>query len=230
MERTHPYDYAFASLEPQFQAIRDEAASLARDDLDRVQFAALPSVQHLLNGIEAPDKVSQHAAAGQEYRAVLFAAYRYWDAGLRTQPVSKSSFELALGWSSKPLALEEKPLALYLQLPEQWFWTQIDEAAPHEPIDGIFVATSPRREITLVAPLGVRGDRAGFSQVSIAATLEELWNARELRRVPPFAPVIEGGDRAGMRSIVTTAELLDLAAVALRAVHVAGAPETTSEG
>ena len=74
------------------------------------------------------------------------------------------------------------------------------------------------RELLVLAVLGLRPEREGFSQIAVAAPPEEVAGAARLARRPPFAPVLEGGERAGMKSLVSEAELLHLAHLALAQV------------
>jgi hypothetical protein len=63
--------------------------------------------------------------------------------------------------------------------------------------------------------LGLRAERDGFSQISVVAHPDDLRAAPDLARPDRFEPVLEGGTRAGFRSIVSPAELLLLTHLAL---------------
>jgi hypothetical protein len=114
--------------------------------------------------------------------------------------------------------------ACYVQLPANWWWGQRDADAPHEPLDGVFVVTAPRGdEITLLAVLGLRAERGGFTQVTVHAQPADFAAARTAQRDPPFAPLMEGGASGGVLSVATPAELLTLVQLALLAVaHAEG--------
>ncbi len=120
-----------------------------------------------------------------EYLRLLYAGYHFWKSGNRY---------------------------LYHALPEHRYWAQVAEGAPHEPVDGFFII--PGREWVIVAVLGLRADRPGFSQVSVVASADDVANARSPRD-QPFAPAMAGGDAAGFSSITSVAELLALARLAL---------------
>lgn len=217
MTRLAPFDYAFADLAAEhFAAIREEAALLHKDTSDRAQFFALPTVQRVLAAIEAPDVLTEAPEAGPEYATLLYAAYRYWLGGQHL--IAITAPDAATSTADMPLSVPHG--ACYLQLPERRYWSQIAEGEPHEPLDGMFVAAgSDGREITVVAVLGLRADRGGFSEVSVTATPVEFAAAATELRSPAFAPLMEGGDRAGFKSVATTAELLHLTRLALGTGH-----------
>ena len=145
MSRLHPFDHAFAELaDGRFGEIRDGAVQDHRDLRDRAQFAALASVQRLLSDVESPEVLAEHPEAAGEYVTALYVAYRFWDAGCHTVAVSRARLEAALVDPSPPDQPEVPHGACYLQLPERWFWAQIEADAPHEPLDGVFIAEDAR--------------------------------------------------------------------------------------
>ena len=218
MTRLTPFDHVFADLAAtRFAALRDEAVARAADTSDLGRFAALPTAQRLLAEMETPDLVREHPEAAEQYVTALFVAYRFWDTGCRVTAVDRSALERAIA-----RAAAQPPVisfdTRYLQLPERWFWGRIGGTEPHEPLDGMFVVSGRNgAEVTVLAVFGLRADRAGFSQVAIRATADELPAASMQHRTPPFAPVIEGGRAAAIRSVVSPAELLALAAMAWEA-------------
>ena len=70
----------------------------------------------------------------------------------------------------------------------------------------------------MLAVLGLRPERGGFSQIALTVPPEDLAQAKDFVRRPRFAPVLEGGERAGVKSLVSEAELLHLAHLALAQV------------
>jgi hypothetical protein len=218
--RLHPFAYAFEPLADRFPAIRDAAEALRRDTRDRAQFAALSEVQHLLQEIEAPDVLSRDPEAGVEYLAALHAAFCFWRDGKRTVSLSRAALEASLG-EGPPSDADFEPYTTYYQLPERWFWAQTAPAGPHEPLDGVFVVPGAgRRDLTVLAVLGLRDDRGGFSQITVTTTLEDARRAASGGRTPPFAPLVPGGEAAGLRSLATVGEVLHLSLLA--AAHRGG--------
>jgi hypothetical protein len=217
MTRPDPFTHAFADLaESRFPAIRDEAEAEHRDTADLPQFASLRAVQHVLDDVESPEVLKHHPDAGAEYLNALYVAFRFWSKGCHALPVSRAGLEAAMQ-RPVPSEIPEIPHGVcYLRLPERWFWAQIDPAEPHEPLDGCFVVRGrPGREVLVLAVLGLREDRPGFSQVTVAAQPEDLPVAHEELRAPIFASMLDGGDAAGLRSVGTAAELLHLVHLAL---------------
>lgn len=220
MTRLHPFDYVFGSLADQrFGEIRSEAARAGVTLDARLRFHRFEPVRRLLGDLRPPDGGPLAAAALEEYGALLYLAYRFWLGGRRTLAISRSAMEREL--DTAPAADPVVPAgACYVQFPEQWFWGRIAPDAPHEPLDGMFLAAGgapSAEEIVVLAVLGLREDRGGFSQITIAAPPPDFRRAAEGARQPRFAPVMEGGERAGMRSIVSEGELLHLAHLALLA-------------
>jgi hypothetical protein len=215
MSRLHPFDHAFAELaDARFVSIRDEAEREHRNLKDRAQFASLQSVQHLLTEVESPELLAAHPEAAGEYVTALYVAYRYWEAGSRTLTLSRERLDAAL---TAPHPREQPPVphgACYLQFPERWFWAQIDPDQAHEPLDGIFVVEDALgRDLSTLTVLGLREDRPGFSQIALTAVPEDLLAAANA--APDFAPTLDGGEAAGLKSVTTPADLLHLTAVAL---------------
>jgi len=215
--RPHPFDLAFGEIaESRFAEIVAEAQEQHRDLRDIAQFAPCATVQHLLQEIEAPDIVRQAPAVAVEYLHTLYAAFRYWNAGKVTLAVAPAHLTSVIAGQAGAVALPVIPRgAVYCQLPERLLWAQVNTQAPHEPIDGFFVAEGARRAWTVVAILGLRPERFGFSHVALTAAGEEVLAAPSLARTPPFAPVLPGGEAAGLYSVCTAAELLHLALLAV---------------
>jgi hypothetical protein len=218
VSRLHPYDHAFADLaDARFGEIRDEAATDHRDLRDRAQFTALPSVQRLLTEMESPELLTEHPEAAVEYVTALYVAYRFWDAGRHTVSPARERLEIAMTAPSLPDRPAVPHGACYLQLPERWFWAQIDADAPHEPLDGMFVVENALgRDLSTLTVLGLRADRPGFSQIALAAVPDDLRAASA--EEPDYTPTLDGGDAAGLKSVTTPAALLHLVRAALASV------------
>ncbi len=217
MSRSTPFDLTFAELATaRFPVIRDEAATSQADLSDRARFARLPSVQRILADLADPGTVDERPDAADEYLTSLFVAYRFWEAGQHVIAVERRDLEPPLDPTRVP-ALPRIPRgACYLQLPEHWIWAQIDPAAPHEPVDGVFVTRSEAPgEVTVLAVLGLRPERGGYSQLAVRVTPAQFEVVPREVRSPPFEPVVAGGREAGLKSLVSVAELLLLVQLAL---------------
>ena len=216
MSRPTPYELAIGEdIESRFPTVQADARAGGKDVTDPAQFASLPTVQRILTDIESPELLADHPEAAAEYLALLYATFRFWEAGKVVCEVARQD------WSDRDLArgsqLPEIPFgACYLQLSERWFWAQIDEAAPHEPLDGMFVTQSADGQLLVViAVLGLRSERGGFSQVSLTVARDDLTRADFDTATPLFAPAMAGGAEAGFRSVSSAADLLLLVQLAL---------------
>ena len=213
MSRLHPFDFAFAELATsRFPAIREEAGGAS---VDLAAMARLPATQQLLRDVTSPDPADPNPLAVAEYMMSLFVAFRYWHAGQHTVPVDKDSLRRAI---AHPVSDEPpvSPEACYIELPVQWFWATIGENHPYEPLEGMFVVRNDSDpQLTVVAVLGLRPDRDGFSQITVSATVADMRAAAATRREPPFGPVMDGGRGAGFLSVTSEGELLHLTHLAL---------------
>ena len=217
MTRPTPFSHAFAELaDPRFGEIQQDAVARGTAVSERAQFAKLPAVQRILADIDVPGLAAENPQAADEYLDTLFVAFRFWETGRLVLCVDQSRLQTAIE-SEPPGRLPLVPRgACYLQLPERWFWAQVGPDAVPEPVDGTYVITSRNgREFTVLAVLGLRRDRTGFSQLVVHATADEMLSAyREVRR-PLFHPILDGGCEAGLKSLVSVAELLYLVQLAL---------------
>lgn len=213
--RPTPFDLMERAFGDVLASLDDAARATGRDPLDRRDFAQVPAVQRLLGDLAASPEGSADPDANEELLAVLHAVYRFARAGKPVRSVSRARLEPCL--RDRPAAAFDVPGgACYVQLPATWFWATRAADAPHEPLDGMFVVRSPRGdEITVVGVLGLRPDRHGFTQVTVHARPTDVAAAHGMQRDPPFAPRMDGGERAGFRSVATAAELLALAHLAL---------------
>lgn len=215
MTRADPFDLVFRDLLTELDALPAAAARAGKDPRDRAAFARVPEVLRLVERI-APTADAAGPAAMHEYAALLYAAFRFREAGERVLVVSRARLEPALSvlTPAEPPRIPGK--ACYLQLPPAWFWARATDDGAHEPLDGCFVIEGSRGdEITIVAVLGLRRERGGFTQVTLHVAPGDFAAARALRRDPPFAPLMEGGAAAGFRSLATPAELLTLVHLAV---------------
>lgn len=213
MIRLHPFELVFSDYAGTFfPEIRAEAPEGA---MNLATMARLQSTQRLLRELGSPDLAEEDAGAVGEYLALVFASYRYWEAEKPTLSIDKDKLIRAIQ-HPPPQGPAVHHDACYLQFPERWVWATIGEGQPHEPLDGMFVvSTRPHTGITVVAILGLRPGREGFSQITVTAGADAVAAASATMRDPPFAPVMEGGVAAGFKSVTSDGELLCLAHLAL---------------
>lgn len=211
MIRQHPFDLAGP---PAVQAFVDIRAT-STDPPNFATFCKLEQVGTILaefapaSGTESDPRVAEH------YLYLLFAMYRFWFADQTTLTVNRGRLQRLLDSVAHGLPVVPKG-ACYLALPELWFWARINRESPPEPLDGMFVvADGDETWLTVVAVLGVRPERSGFSQIVVGGDEITLAGAANSVRQPVFHPDFEGAEAAGFLSCISEAELLHLARLAL---------------
>lgn len=215
MTRPTPFDLVFTPIADRLAAVA-QAAAAAGDPRDRGTFARVPEVQRLLAELQSPELVERQPEAAEEYLALLHAAYCFDAAGRRMVTATRAQLGPWLARLPPAGAPQVPGGACYVQLPAQWFWARRDAEEPHEPLDGMFAVTAPAGdEITVLAVLGLRPERGGFTQVTVHARAADFADAWSVRRDPPFAPLMDGGLAAGFRSVASGGELLTLLHLAL---------------
>ena len=199
-----------------FEAFKADAAGAP---LNFAQFAQLPSVQRWLGDLEGQPGAPESPEAISQLLTFLYVGFRYWNAGNHVWPVDRATLEprLVKEVAAPPTVPHG---ACLLRFPDRWFWGQIAPDHPHEPLHSIMISgpeatPTPRDEYTLVALFGLHEHREGVSEVALTATAGEFVAAFGEMRDPPYAPLMDGGERAGFKSIASPAELLHLAHVAL---------------
>lgn len=225
--RKTPYELVFQSDEFEarvFPRIQDEASAHAVEPLLPEQFNFLT-----LAGDAVRDIVPQDAPpeALEQHRALLFHAFNFWRFGKRVY-VLEPALARYLVEAAPSLVEWEFDLphpSVYVQLPANLFWSSISTDSPPEPVDGFFVASSSGsdalgrsfRRLDVLAVLGIRRNRAGFSVVpfstEIGSGIAAVWAETPARDDgEDFQSVLPGGDLARLYSILTTGEILKLLA------------------
>jgi hypothetical protein len=216
--RPHPFDFTFGAVADQwFGEIRSVAEAAGRDLLDLAQFVRVAPVERILAEMQSEGADAATAEAAEEYARLLYAGYHFWAGGRVTRTLSRDALERDLQAATPAPGLPAHvSLPAYVRLPENRFWGQLAEGQPHEPMDGFFVVAGggARVEWLVVAVLGLREDRDGFSQISVTATSGDLLAATPERR-PLLAPAMPGGSAAGFHSVTSVADLLLLVRLAL---------------
>ncbi|MGD0483679.1 MAG: hypothetical protein ABSB58_03385 [Gemmatimonadales bacterium] len=196
-----------------FEDIR-EAVSVGRvDAANRDAFILAGPAGALLKELmpeEAP------AQAVMEYGALLHQLYLHWDAGHPLRRLDRAALEAALT-DFRPLGRPPAaPDICYVQLPERAVWAEPNPGEPHEPLDGCFVQLSASA-VTVLAILGFRPERGGFTTVEASAPLPAKAPGPRPDGSTPFANVLPAGERMGFRSLVSPGELVALALLCMAA-------------
>ncbi len=212
-ERPTPFGLVFDELSrSRFPALRESLAERRANPHDRDAFLLDPVGIQTLRAIVPEEGVGE---AIDQHVAILHNAYLYWHDGERMVRLARPEAEQLLG---SPAADGDGPSpAWYVQMPERLLWARVNEAQPHEPLDGLFVHRDGGDILHVLAVFGLHTERLGFSVVE-ASGPRPPGLVRE-DGTPLFSSVMEGGDRAGLYSITGGEELLELGARALAAAN-----------
>ena len=224
--RLTPYELVFTTADFEsrvFPSIRAEADEYGAESLDLGRFAFLTTVSDAVRDLTSDEAPPE---ALEQYRALLFHAYHFWLNGRRLFVLDRALARFLV--ESSP-SLEDwtfsAPLpAGYAQLPANLFWSSISSDTPPEPVDGFFFTISTgadplgarSRILQLLLVLGIRRERSGFSVIRLETLLDPLVSPAE-RETPrereggAFSSVLPGGDLAGLYSILTTDEGIEIA-------------------
>lgn len=196
--------------EQRFLDIR-EAVQTAGADAARIDaFVLLGPAGALLKELMPPDAPGQ---AVTEYGALLHFLYLHWDAGQRLRTLDRAALDRALADFAPLGRPPAAPGVTYVQLPERAVWAEPAAGEAHEPLDGCFVALTATH-VRVLAVLGFRADRGGFTVMEAAAPLPLAHPGPRTDGSAPFASALPAGERMGFRSVVTPAELTALAFLA----------------
>jgi hypothetical protein len=204
--RSTPFELVFGSLaDERFPKIRAALTAAASDPSDRDAFLMLPEVLSLIREIRPDDGVGEGI---DQLVALVHHAYLVWDSGLLTLAISDEELDGLLAPAAPALpGSAQAPRAYYAQFPERRIWAELIEGQAPEPMDGSFVYPM-NGELRTLGIFGLRPDRVGFSVV-------ESFGSRPEGLVRPdgtslFASVLAGGPEAGLHSVISGDELLEL--------------------
>ena len=194
-----PFALVFGELaEERFPALKASLTGAGIDPADRDAFVLDRAVTEFLRDLVPEDAPPESL---HEFIAVLQHSFLFWEAGANVALPESSAV---------PSRAPHAPTApLYLQLPSHLYWGQLEPDAPHEPLDGIFIHRW-KEGVRALAIFGMHPERPGFSVAEVAGTAPAPLSKRADGSAP-FAPLMEGGAAAGLRSVSGPAELLALA-------------------
>ncbi len=218
--RVTPYEISIpgrAFAEEEFPRLEEEAESRGVDLRDPGAFVLLQATGELLEklriGGEDPELLHQ-------YGAVIFHSYHFWKAGepfyLLERAVARFLVEgepAPEGWTP---AVPHP--AGYLQLPRHLFWSdsEAEEEEPAEPLDGLFWSVGPGESLSVLVAMGMRDDRAGLSAAALPplplGDAEHWLHEKARKEGEDFRTTLPGGELDNLYSVVSTGEVLKLAA------------------
>jgi hypothetical protein len=196
-----------------FEDIREALAAGRVEPANQDAFLLLGPAGALLRELMPADAPAE---AVTEYGSLLHALYLHWDAGHPLRTLDRGALDRALSDLAPLSRPPASPGIAYVQLPERIVWAEPAPGAPHEPLDGCFVVLSASA-ISVLAILGFRTERGGFTTVQASATLPLTPPAPRPDGTAPFASALPAGQRAGLLSVASPGELVALALLALAA-------------
>ncbi|MES2124464.1 MAG: hypothetical protein V4503_07215 [Gemmatimonadota bacterium] len=197
-----PFDLVFGTMaEERFPPL--QAALPPRPGID--QFLLSRPVVELLRDLRPEEGLGEGV---DEFVAFVHACFRYWEDGQRLigfdEPATRALCET--GSASQPTHVRSD--TAYIQVAPRLVWGRLDEGDLFEPLDGWF-ALPESGGLRVVACFGVHPNRPGLSLLVVEGP-----PPGEVRREDGsklFAPVMPGGDSAGLHAVVAPEELLLLA-------------------
>jgi hypothetical protein len=204
--RPAPFALVFEQLAGErFPAIRDELEASGSAAADRDAFLLARSTVQLLHDLRPDEGLGE---AMDQMVALVHHAFLYWSAGAPTVAIPRERLEDLLGVDAPAApAGPDRPAAWYAQLPEHRVWAEVMPGEPHEPLDGCFVHPAVEG-LRVLGIFGLHPERGGFTVVE--AIGDPPARLERPDGTPLFAPVLPGGDAAGLHSLVGMEELLEL--------------------
>ena len=206
MPRPTPYDIAFGHpAEERFARIRQSLADGGRDPHDLDAFVLDREVVTYLRELVPEEGIG---SAIEQHIALLHHAYLYWAEGSILIHPTRARVERMLREPRGPASVTA-PRSYYFQVPERLVWGSLAPDEPHQPLDGLFVRPYPDGGCFILAIFGMHPGSEGFTVVDLDGYPEP-----DLARTDGsalFAPVLPGGEAAGLFSITGGEELMELA-------------------
>jgi hypothetical protein len=201
--------------EARFREIQAALRQAGTPEEDRDAFLLDGAAGRLLRDVMPHDAPAETVNA---YGTLLHMLFVAWSRGWPVARADGARLVQALRQPARPVQSPEGDPApvCYVQLPERMVWAAPLAGAPHEPIDGIFVARSAP-VVRTMAILGFREAREGFTTVEATARLPLPLPEPRPDGTPAFASLLPAGERAGLFSVADEAELVALAMLALDA-------------
>ncbi|MGD2067840.1 MAG: hypothetical protein PVI57_04080 [Gemmatimonadota bacterium] len=225
-----------------FAAVEAEAAERGSDLSDPEQFVMLMAVGETLRELRGAGESSERI---REHGWLLFHAHHFREAGRPLWLLSTPAARLLVeGAEGAPPEVEPPGPAGYVQLPQHLFWARSEperpmadggEGAepPPQPVDGFFW-TAAGGKLSVLAVLGVREDRPGFSVVPLPPLpVDDApgWAADDMREGGgDFRSDMPGAELESLYEIRTAGELLKLVARAFGAIATGAAPPRPGPG
>ena len=206
--RPHPFAVAFAPFVPdRFAAIRAGLAEAGVEPFDRDAWVLSRPGAEFLRDLRPDGGLGD---AVEELLALAHGGYLFWQEGQTTIHLERDELDRLLGTTPAVREGSAGPgrAAYFVWVAPRRVWGTPVEGAPAEPLEGWF-AVVDGNHLSAAAVFGLLPGRLGFTVVHTAGPAPE----RLLRSdgTAAFAPVLDGGQAAGLWSLTGQEELLDFA-------------------
>lgn len=227
--RAHPtpFDLVFGDLaESEFPQIRSGLEAAGVDVRDRDAFLLRGEAGALVQQLRPEEGVGEGIA---ELAALAHHAFLFWRAGAMTLPLGRPALTELLSPNAERIPPGDPlvPDSFYLQMPPRQVWAELEPGAPHEPLDGCFIADAGSETIRVLGVFGMHDDRMGFTVAETAGPLSATLARADGSAL--FSPVMPGGAAATLYSIAGAEELLDIGWRARAAARRASEADTPAE-
>lgn len=197
----HPFDTVFRELAAErFPGIRDALGDT--DPWNRDAFVLVRPVVELLRDLRPDEGLGEEIGT---MVSLVHAGFLYWMEGEQTLVVATET--LAKVMADRSHAAEPRRTARYVRLPPRRIWGAALAGQAAEPFDGCFLVRTDDW-LAVTAVLGFHEGREALTLVDVAGPRPPVLERAD--GSPLFAPVLEGGARAGLHSVLGMEELLEL--------------------
>lgn len=201
-QRPHPFALVFGALAAErFPALREALPPDAGLDA----FLMDPAAIELLHDLRPDEGLGE---AVDDFVAFVHAAWCHWMGGSVTATLDADATRALCTSAAAPAPGIPPGAGRYIQVAPRLVWGQLADGASWEPLDGWF-ALPGDAGLRVVACFGLHPERPGLSVVALEGTPPPA--VRREDGTAPFAPLMPGGDRAGLHAVAAPEELLLLA-------------------
>lgn len=197
-----PFDLVFGPMaEERFPAL--QAALPPQPDID--QFLLCRPVVELLRDLRPDEGLGEGV---DEFVAFVHACFRYWEDSQLLVQFDEAATRALCGPAAPAASGHARAATAYIQVSPRLVWGRLDEGDLFEPLDGWF-ALPVAGGLRVVACFGVHPNRPGLSLLVVEGP--PPGDVRREDGSKLFAPMMPGGDSAGLHAVVAPEELLLLA-------------------
>jgi len=196
------FDLLFGEIaEERFPAIREAVAE--DDPWDRDRFLMLRPVVELIRDLRPDEGLGGEIGT---MVALVHAGYLYWQEGARVLVVGDQALA-RLMHGPAPRDSVHRRVACWVEVPARRIWGTALPGQTAEPLDGCFLVRGDH-DLAVTAALGLHPGRQSVTLVDVSGP--RVAGLTRPDGSPLFAPMLEGGARAGLHSLAGMEELLEL--------------------